>query len=319
MTVTLLPAVDVAGGRAVRPARGSADTATVHGDPLEVALALQRDGAEWIHLVDLDAAFGRGSNAEVLARIIGELDVDVQLSGGITDAESLTRALATGCARVNIGTQALSDRPWCSRVIAEHGERIAISLDVAAVHHHDDPAPPDPSERLDPSDRRDRHDPPDRRDRRDRGDNPGDDGAAIASGGPRGSDGSLSPVGWRLAPRGSTDDGRGLGDLWDSIDRLDRAGCARYVITDVSRDGMLDGPAIELYRSVLDATRTPVVASGGISTIADLEVLARAVGDHGSHATRLDGAVVGTALHAGRFTLAEARTAVRRVSDVRAR
>ena len=130
MSFILLPAVDVAAGQAVRLIQGEAGTETGYGDPLDAAMAWQHDGAEWIHLVDLDAAFGRGSNAELLAAVVGRLDVAVELSGGIRDDASLERALSTGCARVNLGTAALEDPAWCARVIAAHGERVAVGLDV---------------------------------------------------------------------------------------------------------------------------------------------------------------------------------------------
>jgi len=130
LSLTLLPAVDVANGQAVRLVQGAAGSETSYGDPLEAALAWQRDGATWIHLVDLDAAFGRGSNAELLAEVVGRLDVNVELSGGIRDDASLTAALATGAARVNIGTAALENPQWCDRVVAEYGDRVAIGLDV---------------------------------------------------------------------------------------------------------------------------------------------------------------------------------------------
>jgi phosphoribosylanthranilate isomerase len=246
---TLLPAVDVADGRAVRLVHGTAGTEAVHGDPRELALAWQAAGAEWIHLVDLDAAFGRGSNAPLLAAIIGELDVDVQLSGGIRDDESLERALSTGCARLNVGTAALEDRSWCARMIAAHGDRIAIGLDVDAFPHPD------------------------------------------------------GAVQHRLAARGATGSG---GDLWETIGWLDSVGCARYVVTDVRQDGMLRGPNVDLYRSVIRATPTPVIASGGISAIADLVRLA----EFAATGANLEGSIVGTALHAGRFTLREALDAV---------
>ena len=180
MTFTLLPAVDVADGQAVRLVQGEAGTETGYGDPLDAALAWQRDGAEWIHLVDLDAAFGRGTNAELLADVVGQLDVAVELSGGIRDDASLERALATGCARVNLGTAALENPQWCARAIAAHGERIAVGLDVKIKNGEH-----------------------------------------------------------RLAARGWTTDG---GDLWETLERLDRDGCARYVVTDVGKDGTLEGP-----------------------------------------------------------------------------
>ena len=248
---TLLPAVDVADGRSVRLVQGGAGTETTYGTPRDAALAWQAGGAEWIHLVDLDAAFGRGSNAELLAALIGELDIKVQLSGGIGDDASLERALSTGCARVNLGTAALEQPAWCARAIAAHGERIAVALDVRVVEQSDGSA---------------RH---------------------------------------RLAARGGTGDG---GDLWQTIARLDADGCPRYIVTDVSKDGTLLGPNVELYRAVTRATTAPIIASGGISAIGDLVVLAEAAAPGGN----LEGAIVGKALYAGRFTLSEALEAVRR-------
>jgi phosphoribosyl isomerase A len=253
VTFTLLPAVDVADGRAVRLVQGEAGTETTYGDPRATALAWQAAGAEWIHLVDLDAAFGRGSNSELLAAVIEELDVKVELSGGIGADASLDKALATGCARVNLSTAALDDPAWCARAIAAHGDRVAVSLDVRVVE------------------------------------------------GPGGS------TQHRLAARGGTADG---GDLWDTLARLDRDGCARYVVTDVSRDGMLRGPNVQLYRAVTRATTAPVIASGGISSIEDLVVLAEAA----AAGANLEGSIVGKALYAGRFTLPDALEAIRRIN-----
>ncbi|MDX6224380.1 MAG: phosphoribosyl isomerase [Frankiales bacterium] len=235
----LLPAVDVADGRAVRLVQGEAGSETEYGDPLAAALQWQQDGAEWVHLVDLDAAFGRGSNRELLADVVRALDVKVELSGGIRDDESLSAALATGCERVNLGTAALEDPVWCAKAIGEYGERIAVGLDVR---------------------------------------------------------------GTTLAARGWTQEG---GELFDVLARLDRDGCARYVLTDVRRDGTLAGPNLELLRSVCGATDKPVVASGGVSSLADLQSLAALV------PIGVEGAIVGKALYAGVFTLAEALDAVR--------
>ena len=192
---------------------------------------------------------------ELLSAVIGELDVAVELSGGIGDATSLDLALATGCARVNLGTAALDDPAWCAQAIATHGERIAVGLDVRIVERPD------------------------------------------------------GMVQHRLAARGGT---RESGDLWASLDWLDRGGCARYVVTDVSKDGMLLGPNVELYRAVTNATMAPVIASGGISEIADLVILAEVA----AAGANLEGAVVGKALYAGRFTLPEALEAVRRVGAI---
>jgi phosphoribosylanthranilate isomerase len=229
----LLPAVDVADGQAVRLVQGEAGSETSYGDPLAAALQWQTDGAEWVHLVDLDAAFGRGSNAELLAGVVGALDVKVELSGGIRDDASLARALATGCTRVNLGTAALEDPAWTARVIAEHGDRIAVGLDVR---------------------------------------------------------------GTTLAARGWTREG---GDLWEVLARLDAAGCARYVVTDVTKDGTLRGPNLDLLRDVVEATGAPVVASGGIAVLEDLVALR-------GLAPRVEGAIVGKALYAGAFTLPQA-------------
>jgi phosphoribosyl isomerase A len=243
VTFTLLPAVDVADGKAVRLVQGEAGTETGYGDPLEAALAWQRDGAEWIHLVDLDAAFGRGSNRELLARVVGELDVQVELSGGIRDDDSLRAALATGCTRVNLGTAALEDPVWCAKVVSEFGDKVAVGLDVR-----------------------------------------------------------ITEAGHRLAARGWTQDG---GDLWDVLDRLDRDGCSRYVVTDVSKDGTLKGPNLELLAEVCARTDAPVIASGGVSTVQDLLDLAELEPDG------LEGSIVGKALYAGAFTLPEAIAALR--------
>jgi phosphoribosyl isomerase A len=244
VSFTLLPAVDVADGQAVRLIQGEAGTETGYGDPLDAALQWQTDGAEWIHLVDLDAAFGRGSNAELLATVIAKLDVAVELSGGIRDDPSLERALSTGCARVNLGTAALEDPAWCARAIAAHGERVAVGLDVRTTER-----------------------------------------------------------GHRLAARGWTTDG---GDLWETLARLDRDGCARYVVTDVGKDGMLRGPNVELLRAVAAATPAPVIASGGIAEVSDLVELAEAA----AGGANIEGSIVGKALYAGRFTLPEALAAV---------
>jgi 1-(5-phosphoribosyl)-5-[(5-phosphoribosylamino)methylideneamino] imidazole-4-carboxamide isomerase/N-(5'phosphoribosyl)anthranilate isomerase len=237
--LTLLPAVDVAGGQAVRLVQGAAGTETSYGDPLEAALAWQRSGAEWIHLVDLDAAFGRGSNAALLAEVVGRVDVAVELSGGIRDDASLATALATGCDRVILGTAALERPDWVGGVIAEHGERIAVGLDVR---------------------------------------------------------------GKRLAARGWTTLG---GELIDVLARLESDGCRRYIVTDVTRDGTLTGPNLELLRLVCARTGRPVIASGGVSTLDDLRAIASLL------PLGVDGAIVGKALYAGRFTLVDALRAVR--------
>jgi phosphoribosylanthranilate isomerase len=243
MPLILLPAVDVVKGRAVRLVQGKAGSETEYGSALDAALGWQRDGADWIHLVDLDAAFGRGSNRELLAEVVGKLDVEVELSGGIRDDDSLAVALATGCARVNLGTAALENPQWCARAITEHGDKVAVGLDVQIA------------------------------------------------------DGEH-----RLRGRGWETDG---GDLWDVLERLDREGCSRFVVTDVTKDGTLGGPNIDLLAAVADRTQTPVIASGGVSSLDDLRAIATLTG------RGVEGAIVGKALYAGRFTLPQALAAVR--------
>lgn len=242
--LTLLPAVDVAAGQAVRLLQGEAGTETSYGDPLQAALGWQRAGAEWIHLVDLDAAFGRGSNAGLLADVVRKLDVAVELSGGIRDDLSLAAALRTGCERVILGTAALEQPDWVSGVIANRGERIAVGLDVR---------------------------------------------------------------GTRLAARGWTALG---GELTDVLGRLEADGCRRYVVTDVTRDGTLTGPNLDLLRQVCARTRRPVIASGGVSTLADLRAIASLM------PLGVDSAIIGKALYAGRFTLEEAFEAVRQAAGL---
>ena len=232
--LVLLPAVDVAGGEAVRLVQGAAGSETSYGDPVAAALDWQNGGAEWVHLVDLDAAFGRGSNAALLADVVARLTVQVELSGGIRDDVSLERALATGCRRVNLGTAALENPDWTAEVIASHGDQIAVGLDVR---------------------------------------------------------------GTTLAARGWTREG---GDLWHVLERLDAAGCARYVVTDVTKDGTLRGPNLELLAEVCRRTTVPVIASGGVSSLHDLLALRSLV------VAGIEGAIVGKALYAGAFTLPEA-------------
>ena len=233
--LVLLPAVDVAGGKAVRLTQGAAGTETSYGDPVDAAHEWAKQGAQWIHLVDLDAAFGRGSNAPLLRKVIKHLrGVQIELSGGIRDDASLEAALESGATRINLGTAALENPEWAASVISRYGDAIAVGLDVR---------------------------------------------------------------GTTLAARGWTEDG---GDLWEVLDRLEDAGCSRYVVTDVTKDGMLNGPNLELLREVATRTDKPVVASGGISSLDDIAALRDLV------PLGVEGAIVGKALYAGAFTLAEA-------------
>ena len=240
--LTLLPAVDVVDGQAVRLTQGEAGTETSYGSPLEAAQSFVDAGATWLHLVDLDAAFGRGSNAPLLADIVAALPINVELSGGIRDDASLERALLAGARRVNLGTAALEDPEWTEAVISKYGDRIAVGLDVR---------------------------------------------------------------GETLSARGWTRDG---GNLWEVMERLDEAGCQRYVVTDVARDGMLSGPNIELLTRVCAATDAAIIASGGVSSVADIAALRDLVG------LGVEGAIVGKALYAGAFTLEQALAVARGIA-----
>lgn len=242
MSLTLLPAVDVVDGQAVRLHQGEAGSETVYGTPLEAALNWQDQGAQWLHFVDLDAAFNRGSNHELMAEVVGRLDIHVELTGGIRDDASLERALATGARRVNIGTAALEHPEWCRSAIERYGDRVAVGLDVRLI------------------------------------------------------DGQ-----WRTRGNGWVSDD---GDLWEVLERLDSQGCSRFVVTDVSKDGTLAGPNIDLLRDVAAATDAPIVASGGIATLADVIEVSKYV------AEGIDSVIIGKALYEGRFTLAEALAAV---------
>jgi phosphoribosylformimino-5-aminoimidazole carboxamide ribotide isomerase/phosphoribosylanthranilate isomerase len=229
----ILPAIDVKEGSAIRLVQGELDKQSKYGDPLEIAAEFVAAGTSWIHLVDLDAAFGLGNNFEVLASVIKSVDIKIELSGGIRDDESLERALSTGCSRINLGTAALEQEEWTESVIKKHGDKIAVGLDVR---------------------------------------------------------------GRELSARGWTKSG---GDLFEAITRLDKAGCARYVLTDITRDGTLTGPNLELLKEVTSFTKTPIVASGGISSLTDVKALTQLTNQG------VEGVIIGKALYAGAFTLAQ--------------
>lgn len=232
-TLEILPAIDVKEGVAIRLVQGELDKQSKYGDPLEIAAEFVAAGASWIHLVDLDAAFGLGNNFEVLASVIKSVDIKIELSGGIRDDESLNRALSTGCSRINLGTAALEQPEWTESVIKKHGDKIAVGLDVR---------------------------------------------------------------GRQLSARGWTKSG---GDLFETITRLDKAGVARYVLTDITRDGTLTGPNLELLKEVTSFTKTPIVASGGISSLTDIKTLTQFTN------LGVEGVIIGKALYAGAFTLAQ--------------
>ena len=235
----ILPAIDVKDGVAIRLTKGELDNQSKYGDPLEVANEFVKSGVKWIHLVDLDAAFGLGNNFEILDSIIKSVDIKIQLSGGIKDDESLNRALTTNCSRINLGTAALDNPEWVESVIKKHGDKIAVALDV---------------------------------------------------------DGKV------LSPRGG---GKNCGDLFQMITRLDKAGCARYVLTDVNRDGALNGPNLELLKEVTSFTKTPIVASGGVSSLGDIKSLMQLTNQG------VEAVIIGKGLYTGAFTLAQVLATVK--------
>ena len=242
MTLTLLPAVDIKGGQAVRLLQGVADKETVYGVPVEAAAGFQRDGAQWLHVVDLDAAFGSGSNLDQVREIVSTVSMQVEVSGGIRSTQALVAALNAGAARVSIGTAALENPEWMEQMLDSYANQIAI--DLAAVEENGE---------------------------------------------------------WGVRGHGWVSDG---GDLWEVLERFDAAGARRFVVTDVSRDGALTGPNIELLREVAEATEAKITASGGVSSLTDLTALA-AYEEEG-----IDAVIVGKALYAGQFTLPEALAAV---------
>jgi phosphoribosylformimino-5-aminoimidazole carboxamide ribotide isomerase/phosphoribosylanthranilate isomerase len=235
----ILPAIDVKDGVAIRLTKGELNNQSKYGDPLEVAGEFVKSGVNWIHLVDLDAAFGLGNNFEILDSIIKSVDIKIQLSGGIKDDESLNRALTTNCSRINLGTAALDNPEWVESVIKKHGDKIAVALDV---------------------------------------------------------DGKV------LSPRGGSKSG---GDLFQMITRLDKVGCARYVLTDVNRDGALSGPNLELLKEVSSFTKTPIVASGGVSSMSDVKSLMQLTNQG------VEAVIIGKGLYTGAFTLAQVLATVK--------
>jgi 1-(5-phosphoribosyl)-5-[(5-phosphoribosylamino)methylideneamino] imidazole-4-carboxamide isomerase/N-(5'phosphoribosyl)anthranilate isomerase len=231
--VILLPAVDIRDGRCVRLSQGDFDRETVYDDdPVAVAKRYESEGAEWLHVVDLDAALqGVPKNRELVADVIRSVEIPVQCSGGIRDAAAVDAAHDAGARRVVIGTAALRDPAFVEETVEKHGDFVAVGLDVR---------------------------------------------------------------GQTLQARGWTEE---AGELWPTLVRLVKNGVQRFIVTDVMRDGMLEGPNLTLLAEVLDYTDRPVVASGGVSSVEDLRRLA---------SIRVEGCIVGKALYAGRFTLPEA-------------
>lgn len=235
MPLTLYPAVDIKDGRAVRLTQGRADQETVYdADPVAAAQRFADAGSEWLHVVDLDAAFtGEPRNRHLIERIVEATGCRVQASGGVRTLDDVEASLGYGAERVVIGTMALTNPDFVREVLDTVGPRIAVGLDAR---------------------------------------------------------GSV------LQARGWTEE---AGDLFDAIEQFSAMGVPRFVYTDVARDGMLQGPNVEMLTKVADATDAHVTASGGVSSLEDLRILA------GCH-ERVDAAIVGKALYADAFTIDEA-------------
>lgn len=229
----VLPAIDLRGGKCVRLVQGDYGRETVYDDdPVSVAKGFAEAGAEWLHVVDLDAALeGVPRNREVVADVVAASTVPVEVSGGIRDDDAVAAALASGASRVVLGTAALSDHELVKRAVGDHGDAIAVGLDVR---------------------------------------------------------------GTKLQARGWTEE---AGDLWEMLDRLNGLGVARFIVTDVHRDGMMQGPNIDLLVRVMEETEADIIASGGVSSLGDLTALAT-IG--------VEGVIVGKALYAGAFSLTQA-------------
>ncbi|MBS6274963.1 MAG: bifunctional 1-(5-phosphoribosyl)-5-((5-phosphoribosylamino)methylideneamino)imidazole-4-carboxamide isomerase/phosphoribosylanthranilate isomerase PriA [Actinomycetaceae bacterium] len=233
--IQLLPAIDIVEGKAVRLRQGAAGSEKIYGEPIEIAAGFAAAGASWIHLVDLDAAFGRGSNHQLVVEIVKEVPaVKVEVSGGIRSQAAVEKMLNAGAARVNLGTAALENLDWAAEIIAEYGAKVAIGLDVRSEE--------------------------------------------------------LATHGWEKAG----------GNLWEVLEVLEKAACPRYVVTDIKRDGMLQGVNTDLLRKVCAFTEKPVIASGGVSSIADIKEL-RKLAPLG-----IEGVIVGKALYAGSLDIASA-------------
>jgi phosphoribosyl isomerase A len=233
----LLPAVDIRDGRCVRLAQGDFDRETVYDeDPVAVAKRYESEGAEWLHVVDLDAALeGVPRNRDLVAEVIKSVGIPVQCSGGIRDTAAVDAAKDAGAERVVVGTAALRDPSFVEDAVSAHGAFLAVGLDVR---------------------------------------------------------------GQTLQARGWTEE---AGELWPTLERLVATGVARFVVTDVMRDGMLEGPNFSLLASIQDWTDRPLVASGGVSSLRDLSSLA---------SLGVEGCIVGKALYAGKFSLPDALAAV---------
>ena len=232
--LTIIPAIDIKAGRAVRLHQGKASQVTDYGDPVERAYEFERTGARWLHVVDLDAAFGEGDNRGIVESIVANVDISVEVSGGLRDSDAVARALDSGAHRVTLGTAAVEDPGWAAKMIERYGSRIVIGLDVR--------------------------------------------------------DGLVATHGWT----------KSAGAMVDLIRRFDDAGCEMYMVTDISKDGTLTGPNLDLLRESAELTSGSIIASGGVASLDDVALLRELV------PTGFEAVIIGKAFYEGYFTVAEA-------------
>ena len=268
----LLPAVDVANGLAVTHRTSAGGDAGVGLSALDACLRWVEAGADWIHLVDLDAAFGRGSNAVLLAQVIADLarlhpGVSVQWSGGVSSADDVERALAAGAKRVNLGAGALKDLAATTALVGRFGRHLNVCLDVSAASAAPSPAAPA---------------------------NPATSGAAQPTGAPPQPSADLAA--YVVHPRGQ---GGPVGPLEPILAALNEAGAGAYVVTDRVRDGALSGPNLPLLGALSGATSAQVIASGGVSCAGDIAALQDLAARH----PNLCGVILGKALYTGQIDL----------------
>jgi len=240
MTLTIYPAIDMRGGNCVRLLQGDYDKETIYGDsPFDMARRFAADGAEWIHMVDLDGAKdGKRVNDRFVIEAAKELQVKVQIGGGIRSEQDILHYLENGVTRVIIGSIAVSNPQFAIEMIQKYGEQIVVGIDAK--------------------------------------------------------NGYVATHGWL-----TTSEVKAV----ELSKRFADAGAENFIFTDIATDGTLSGPNIAAVCEMAQATGKNVIASGGVSSLADLRAL---------NAEGVRGAIVGKALYENRFTLKEALDEVKK-------
>lgn len=231
----LFPAIDIRNGKCVRLIQGDYDQEIVYGDsPTEMALLWEKQGAEFIHIVDLDGAkTGDSANQQAIKAIAEAVSVPIQVGGGIRSMDIIQKHIESGVDRVIIGTAAITNRPFLKEAVAQYGDKIAVSIDAR--------------------------------------------------------NGFVATDGWT-----ETTDTKAL----DLLKELQEIGVKTVVYTDIYKDGMMQGPNFEELQAIHEASPIDVIASGGVTTEADIEKLAQ---------MDLYGAIIGKALYEGSLSLEKLR------------